>query len=354
MSRYLAYADAKLELEKAHILPPQRPAFRAPIWAAGPEEPFRGYLGADYKGGSTVCMGGRVAVGQMWPNVTSTAVALFVPGFSYMYNILPRYLNHESRRAKAYVSLLDDNFGSVQLVLSLVIMLNFFLAAFTNPGICPRNDQVPEALRGHLDPRGLPYHRFLRISGVTVKQKFCTACLIYRPPRSKHCSYCDNCVLRFDHHCPWLGNCVGLHNYRAYVCLVLSACVYLAQVIFTTASVLCMEAHDRFQGDASFLDWLALLWDDYITVVFVLYCVGWQIAVLLLAVYHIWISTQNLTTNEHVKNIYKENPFDFGPVRNCWQIYLAPHRVLAKGDDVVEADYHPFGSYSDGWSFDDS
>jgi hypothetical protein len=51
---------------------------------------------------------------------------------------------------------------------------------------------------------------------------FCTSCLIRKPLRSKHCAVCDCCVAKFDHHCPWIGNCVGANNHKYFIGYLLS------------------------------------------------------------------------------------------------------------------------------------
>ncbi|CAO1632148.1 unnamed protein product [Sympodiomycopsis kandeliae] len=38
-----------------------------------------------------------------------------------------------------------------------------------------------------------------------------------KPERTHHCSICKTCIVKYDHHCPWLNQCVGLYNERYFM-----------------------------------------------------------------------------------------------------------------------------------------
>lgn len=64
--------------------------------------------------------------------------------------------------------------------------------------------------------------------------RFCEKCKIIKPDRAHHCSVCSCCVLKMDHHCPWVNNCVNFYNYKYFVLFLGYALVYCLYVAFTS------------------------------------------------------------------------------------------------------------------------
>ncbi|XP_024118266.1 palmitoyltransferase ZDHHC18 isoform X2 [Oryzias melastigma] len=189
-------------------------------------------------------------------------------------------------------------------VLFVFVFITLLQTSFSDPGILPRatleeaaNVERQIDSSGNSSYRPPPRTKEVLINQQMVKLKYCFTCKMFRPPRTSHCSLCDNCVERFDHHCPWVGNCVGKRNYRFFYTFIVSLS-FLTSFIFG-----CVSTH------------LAMIW-----------------SILGLSGFHTYLVASNMTTNEDIKGSWSgksgdvaTNPFSHRNVFvNCCSVLCAP------------------------------
>uniref|UniRef100_A0A915IKV4 Palmitoyltransferase n=1 Tax=Romanomermis culicivorax TaxID=13658 RepID=A0A915IKV4_ROMCU len=102
------------------------------------------------------------------------------------------------------------SFFSVEFCLWLSGAALFIAVSSSDPGIIPKITPEYELfLLSRQKPDKPIAIWWIRIKNLMVKLKWCSSCHFYRPPRAFHCAMCDRCIEIFDHHCPWLNNCIG-------------------------------------------------------------------------------------------------------------------------------------------------
>jgi DHHC palmitoyltransferase len=68
---------------------------------------------------------------------------------------------------------------------------------------------------------------FLELLELFDPNALCPECEVIRVARSRHCNICNRCVSRFDHHCPWINNCVGLGNHNWFLAYIVNTLAYV-------------------------------------------------------------------------------------------------------------------------------
>ena len=59
---------------------------------------------------------------------------------------------------------------------------------------------------------GIASTYYMPSAEIQAHPKYCRPCRTLKINQTRHCLYCDVCILELDHHCPWVGKCIGKNN----------------------------------------------------------------------------------------------------------------------------------------------
>ncbi|CAJ1344789.1 unnamed protein product [Effrenium voratum] len=227
--------------------------------------------------------------------------------------------------------------GMVQTVLSqmllVMMMLCFLRAVFTSPGSVPDTEVwLREENRRAKTARNAGSSQAFGLICHEAKQngerRYCSKCSKYKPDRCHHCRICNSCILRMDHHCPWIANCVGFRNHKYFFLLVLYSAMNCWFIVATMASTVCRAGIDEMDPEYRF----ALVFGMTLAVI-----MGTLLGCFLF--FHCWLMSNASTTIEFCEKAtavygsrvvsYDQGPFEniravLGPVVSLWLLPVAP------------------------------
>lgn len=183
-------------------------------------------------------------------------------------------------------------------VLTALLLVAYFQSIITNPGEIPDNDllweYIPQDTRF---PRNDGNALNLKETKRSGDRRHCKWCGKYKPDRCHHCRVCRTCVLKMDHHCPWIYNCVGHGNYK-YFFLLLVYSVADLHLIFWAQGVSVKES---IEVDKPFLTMFLLIFGETLA-----FLMGSLLSGFLC--FHIWLLFKGMTTIEFCEKSMPKRP----------------------------------------------
>ena len=186
----------------------------------------------------------------------------------------------------------------IELILLIIIIYLFWNICTKNPGYLLRNESYFHVKEIKIKSKKIVH---CNIGGFMKKIKFCETCILYRPPKTSHCKYCDSCVEGFDHHCFWIGNCIGKNNYHDFFnfLIILLIFDFMKFIISIIAGIyLIMNKNAKNTLINSFLIHIIF------TGIIFIYSIIFGIFIILLYKYHIKLAFKGITTYEDIKKTY--------------------------------------------------
>lgn len=214
--------------------------------------------------------------------------------------------------------------------LLVIFLWTYWLTIFTPPATVPRKFLLPpeefEKMGRTTDEtvqRNIleNFARSLHVVNRTLNGavRFCEKCQVVKPDRAHHCSVCGVCILKMDHHCPWVNNCVSFTNYKFFLLFLGYAFLYCFFIDLTSLQYFILFWKD-LQGNLDNSSKFHIL---FLFVVAAMFCTS----LASLFIYHLILVGKNRTTLEafrHPVFIIRgpdKNGFNLGTMNNFQEVF---------------------------------
>lgn len=240
----------------------------------------------------------RIYVSISFPDnasVVSIYISFILPAIIFYSAILPAFQSS---------IILPSILTGVLLILTLVC---YFDVMTTNPGYVDTSKTVTREEYDKLQPKKV-------IKDVEYKLSYCETCHIIRDIRVFHCSRCGRCIQRHDHHCPFVNNCIGKNNHFKFLKAITIATSYSTCITIYCGLYLMNALHS-----------VSNIYNIRIILAIALLSIGVIIAFMMIPfiITHIWLISNNITSNDNIRHKYESNSFDKGCIDN-WKEILFP------------------------------
>ncbi|GKU95458.1 hypothetical protein SLEP1_g8815 [Rubroshorea leprosula] len=208
--------------------------------------------------------------------------------------------------------------------LLVMLLWSYSSVVLTDPGGVPPNwgplrdeeiaDTDPLMVSGYGTP-DLDVNQLPVVSDTTNQEiRFCRKCSQFKPPRTHHCSVCKRCILKMDHHCVWVVNCVGALNYKYFLLFL-----FYTFLETTLVSLSLLRIFVAFFADGEISGTPGAIAAIFIT--FVLN-IAFALSVMGFLIMHISLVAANTTTIEaYEKKLDPKWCYDLGWKKNFEQVF---------------------------------
>ena len=248
-------------------------------------------------GNNKIICNNKLLLGNKYYHIIISFILITIPAILYIFTMLKIFSSSSITLA------------IITIVFYIPIITFLFIGACSDPGLVERNNEY-----AFYDNRKSVIK--MNIKGHMANLNYCYTCFHFRPPRTSHCAECDNCVENFDHHCLWLGTCVGKRNYK-YFFYLLSLTSVLCFMVVISSVIFLIEFFKNYFKEKD---------NDILLIIICLCVVGFTALMFLLffliklLFLHTYLVSAGLNFYEFIKKNYlvtlERKPYSRGCLRN--------------------------------------